>query len=192
MFFSININVGPIWPSFESWPPGCPSLTPQLHLLLLCEWANSEPPPGQQTHLVVVGRPHTLRNLVLQTDVGSDGSGVNKALKTGGRNSPESRASRRSPSDRSGCWWPRTDTPCSGSPADGRQPPSGAHLLTHRCGFVWHPDQVVYLVEPEVVRLQKLLKFGEKPVVVEVIDGLHVACAVVQITCDLRDGQSES
>lgn len=183
--FDPVLNCGP--QGIRVWPP-------QLHFLLLREWANSEPPPGQQTDLVVVGRPHTFRYLVLQTDVGSDGSGVNKALKTGGGggggggNSPESRASRRSPSDRNGCWWPRTDTLCSGSPADGRQPSSEAHLLTHRCGFVSHRDQVLYLVEPEVVRLQKLLKFGEKLVVVEVINGLHVACAVVQLTCDLRDG----
>lgn len=45
-----------------------------------------------------------------------------------------------------------------------------------------------YLVEPEVVRLQKPLEFGEKPVVVEVVDGLHVTRAVVQVTRDLWDG----
>lgn len=44
----------------------------------------------------------------------------------------------------------------------------------------------IHLVEPEVVRLQKSLKFGEKLVVVEAINGLNVTGTVVQISCDLQ------
>lgn len=46
--------------------------------------------------------------------------------------------------------------------------------------------QVDHLVEPEIVRLQKSLKFGEKLVVVKAIDGLHITSTVVQIPRDLR------
>ncbi len=42
-----------------------------------------------------------------------------------------------------------------------------------------------YLVEPEVVRLQKSLKFGEKLLVVKGVDGFHVTRTVIQITCYL-------
>lgn len=58
--------------------------------------------------------------------------------------------------------------------------------------FSFTSRSVWYLVEPEVVRPQKPLKFGEKPVVVEVIDGLHVARTVVQITRDLHDSQNRA
>lgn len=44
----------------------------------------------------------------------------------------------------------------------------------------------IHLVEPEVVRLQKSLKFGKKLVVVEAIDGLNITGTVVQISCDLQ------
>lgn len=56
--------------------------------------------------------------------------------------------------------------------------------------FHLHYGQSWYLVEPEVVGRQKPLKFGEKPVVVKVIYGLHVTRTVVQITCDLHDSQN--
>lgn len=46
-------------------------------------------------------------------------------------------------------------------------------------------QQVDHLVEPEIVRLQKSLKFGEKLVVVKAINGLHVTSTVVQIARDL-------
>lgn len=58
------------------------------------------------------------------------------------------------------------------------------------CSFHLHYGQSWYLVEPEVVGLQKPLKFGEKPVVVKVIYGLHVTRTVIQITCDLHDSQN--
>lgn len=45
--------------------------------------------------------------------------------------------------------------------------------------------QVGHLVEPEIVSLQKSLKFGEKLVVVKGINRLHITSAVIQITCDL-------
>lgn len=44
----------------------------------------------------------------------------------------------------------------------------------------------IRLVEPEVVRRQKSLKFGEKLVVVEAVNGLNVTGTVVQISCDLQ------
>lgn len=43
-----------------------------------------------------------------------------------------------------------------------------------------------YLVESEIVRLQKSLKFGEKLVVVKAIDGLYITSTVIQVTWDLR------
>lgn len=70
---------------------------------------------------------------------------------------------------------------------DGRTPALVRSSPTCVC---WTCTPGRYLVEPEVVRLQKPLEFGEKLVVVKVIDGLHVARAVVQITCDLWDGQN--
>ncbi len=54
------------------------------------------------------------------------------------------------------------------------------------CAYVCVSVRSPYLVEPEIVRLQKRLKFGEKLVVVKAIDGLYITGTVVQVTCDLR------
>lgn len=57
------------------------------------------------------------------------------------------------------------------------------------CSFKIRGNQEVHLVEPEVVRLQKGLEFGEELVVVEAIDGLHITSAVIQIAGDLQGKQ---
>ena len=93
-------------------------------------WAQTAWSRSRWTHLVVGGWPDPLWHFVLWADSASIRMMRVKLMRQARRrrrrrtrrrrNSPESRASPHSPSDHSGCWPSRTDTACSGSPADNK------------------------------------------------------------------------
>lgn len=105
----------------------------------------------------------------------------------------ESKVSQHSPSGHTGSGMSRTGTAYSGSPAEGVHTRTQIWvcmrlLVSLRLHFIVEAKRLrfCHLVKPEIVWLEENLKFGEKLVVVEAINGLHVTSAVIQIAGDLR------